>query len=435
MGFTGRIHPINPKATEIAGLKAYPSLASVPDPIDLVIVSVPAPAVPAVLEDCIVAGAKNIHIFTAGFEETGEPEGEELGRRIREIAHRGGLRVVGPNCMGLYVPSANLAYWPEGCTESGPVAFLSQSGRLAQDWAEYAQGYGVRFSKVISYGNALTLDCTDFLEYLATDPETKIIGMYLEGVRDGQKFARQVKEINRQKPVIVWKGGLTEPGSRAVASHTGALGGEGAIWSAFFKQTGAIRADSLEEIADLTMTFLYLKPPGGRRVALMGVGGGISVASADICAWEGFQVPTLTAKTRRELRGFVPPAGNSIRNPLDIAVALLNPTNFERTLELIANDPLIDVLLIGRHWFMTRYGPPDMHQKLTEVLIRFAKRNNKPLVVALQTYTDDPEVRSKQTKIRAELLGAGIPVYDSQQRASRALAKFIQYHEFYKTES
>ena len=159
------------------------------------------------LEDCIAANARNIHVFTAGFEETGEEEGEQLGEKIREIAQRGGLRIVGPNCMGLYVPNARLSYWPEGCTEGGSVSFLSQSGRLAQDWAEYAQWCGICFSKVISYGNACTLDCTDFLDYLATDPETKIVGMYLEGVSDGHKLTRQVKEINQTKPVVMWKGG------------------------------------------------------------------------------------------------------------------------------------------------------------------------------------------------------------------------------------
>ncbi|MDY6842836.1 MAG: CoA-binding protein, partial [Thermodesulfobacteriota bacterium] len=225
-GFSGRIYPINPKAKEIAGLKVYPNVASVPEPVDLVVVAVPAKALASVFEDCIAANAKNIHVFTAGFEETGEEEGKRLGQEIKEIAQRGGLRIVGPNCMGLYVPSARLAMWHEGCTQGGAVAFLSQSGRIAQDYVEYAQGCGIKFSKVISYGNALTLDCTDFLEYLAHDPETRIIGMYLEGLKDGRRLTEQIKKINSDKPVIIWKGGLTEPGSRAVSSHTASMAGE-----------------------------------------------------------------------------------------------------------------------------------------------------------------------------------------------------------------
>jgi acyl-CoA synthetase (NDP forming) len=260
VGFPGGIYPVNPKAAEIQGLKTYPDLKSIPEVVDLVTVAVPAPRVPEVLEDCIAAGVKNVHIFSSGFSETGEEEGQQLETRITEIIRRGGLRVVGPNCMGIYVPASKLTAFGADPAGSGPVAFISQSGGHANFLTRYAQGLGIRFSKVISFGNACGLQALDFLEYLAEDTETKIITMYLEGIKNGNEFTRLVRAINRTKPVIVWKGGLTESGSRAVASHTGSLAGEGRVWDAFFAQTGAVRVNSLEEIVDVVMAFQHLTP-------------------------------------------------------------------------------------------------------------------------------------------------------------------------------
>jgi len=266
-GYSGHIYPINPRLApgELQGFKVYPDLVSVPEPTDLVIICVPAAAVPAVLQDCIAANARNVHIFTAGFEETGEEEGIVLGQEIRRVAESGGLRIVGPNSYGLQVPAARVATIAGISPESGPVAFISQSGGHAIEFTGAAPTFGLRFSKVISYGNAAGFDCTDFLEYLATDNETKIITMYLEGLRDGHQLLRLVREANKTKPVIIWKGGLTESGAKACASHTGALAGREEVWQAFFRQTGAIRVDNLQQMGDVAMAFLYLRPPRGRR--------------------------------------------------------------------------------------------------------------------------------------------------------------------------
>ena len=213
-GFPGNIYPVNPRASEIRGLKAYPSVKSIPEHVDLVIVAVPAPRVPEVLEDCVIAGAKNVHIFSSGFSETREEEGRQLEEKITEIIKRGRLNAVGPNCMGIYVPASRLAPWgtkPEG---SGQVAFVSQSGGHGELVIRYTQRLGVYLSKVISFGNARGLQVIDFLEYLADDPETRIITMYLEGIKDGNKVMQLIKKINRIKPVVIWKGGLTESGAR-----------------------------------------------------------------------------------------------------------------------------------------------------------------------------------------------------------------------------
>ncbi|MDO8687260.1 MAG: CoA-binding protein [Dehalococcoidales bacterium] len=430
LGFSGRIYPVNPRATEILGYKAYPSVASIPEPVDFVIVSVPAEAVPAVLEDCIAANAKNIHVFTAGFEETGEEKATELGRRVRQIALDGGLRLIGPNCMGPYVPKAGIGPFDQLSRKSGPVAFISQSGGHCNWFVHHAANYGIYCSKAISFGNAYILDSTDYLEYLATDDDTRIICMYLEGVKDGRKLLRQVKEINRVKPVILWKAGLTESGSRAAASHTGSLAGQAAIWSSFFAQTGAVSVDSLEEMSEIAMTFLYVKPPQAKRVAVLSLGGGASVAAADICSREGLEVPTLTRETQAQLKQFVPLAGASIRNPLDTGQAFRDVSLLEREMELVAADPRIDTLIVMPYLNMVRSSGPEQVDRLVKYLSGFGRSNTygKPVVVVFQTFANDPEEDKLQARLQVEMCQSGTAVYSTLTGASRALRRLYEYH-------
>ncbi|MFH1383025.1 MAG: CoA-binding protein [Chloroflexota bacterium] len=432
--FPGRIYPVNPRATEILGYKVYPSVSSIPEPVDLVIISTPAQAVPSVLEDCIKANARNVHVFTAGFEETGDEEAIALGRRVRDIALRGGLRVIGPNCMGLYVPESGVACFGELTKQSGPVSFLSQSGGHCNWFSHYGQDYGIYFSKVISFGNAYILDSTDYLEYLATDPKTQIIGMYLEGVKDGRKLLKQVREINRVKPVILWKGGLTASGSRAVASHTGSLAGQGAIWHGFFAQTGAVPVFSLDELAETIMTFVHVKPPKGKRVAVLGSGGGSSVAAADTCNREGLDVPALTLETQAELRKFISLAGASIKNPLDTGVLFRDVSLLEREIELVAADPNIDMLIVMPHMDRVHASNPDQVDHFIDYLCNFAKNNpyGKPVVIVFFSLSNEPWEGELRIRLQKELPRRGVAVYNSLTGASRALARFYEYHRFQK---
>ena len=239
------------------------------------------PASRCALKDCAASGSKNVHIFSSGFKETGEPEGLRLQGQIEKIAAEGKLNVIGPNCMGLYVPKSRIVTWVAPPEESGPIAFITQSGGHAQDFTNYASThFGLYFSKVISYGNALTMDSTDFLEYLSHDEETKVIAMYLEGVKNGRKLLDLMTRINRKKPILLLKAGLTESGARAVSSHTGSMAGGEKIWNAVFKQSGAVRVSSLEEMANVAAAFINCGKSEGRRVAVIGTGGGIGVAAA-----------------------------------------------------------------------------------------------------------------------------------------------------------
>ena len=433
--FAGPLYPVNTRAEEVHGLKAYRDVRSIPEPPGLVIVAVPAEAVPQVLEDCIAAGVKNVHIFTSGFAETGLEEGRRLDRQISEIIRRGGLRVIGPNCMGLYVPASRLAYWGAEPEDSGPVAFVSQSGGHAEMLSEYAQKLGVYFSKMISFGNACGLQAIDLLEYLEQDPETSIITMYLEGIKDGGRFTQVVKRINRTKPVIVWKGGLTEGGSRAVSSHTGSLAGERKVWDAFFAQTGAVRAGSLEEIIDLVLVFMYLRRPRGRRVLLIGGGGGNSVAMADICSREGLEVPRLTEETRKELNTFIRIAGNSARNPVDAWMLQENVELFRQALDLALGDPMVDMAILDRYVWDEETRDPERLQaaeKVSDLILAFARENryDKPVVMSLNGHPNDARSAAAVAGLWSKCAKAGLPTYESQLSASRALSRFVGYHEF-----
>jgi acyl-CoA synthetase (NDP forming) len=441
LGFPGKIYPIHPNANEIIGYKTYPKVSSTPNPVDLVIVAVSAPRVPQILEDCIIAGVKNVHIFSSGFSETGEEKGRALEQQIIEIIQRGKLHVVGPNCMGLYVPASGLTAWGFKPKDTGSVAFLSQSGGHGEILTAYAQSLGVYFSKLISFGNASGLQVTDFLDYLHQDQDTEIITMYLEGIRDGNEFTQQVKEINRTKPVIIWKGGMTESGSRAIASHTGSLAGEERIWDAFFAQTGAVRANSLEEIIDVVLAFQHLGPVKRRRTLIFGFGGGNSVAYADICGREGLEIPPLSKNTRDELNTFIHLAGNSTRNPLDLWMVQWDIHNYKRVIEKAMADPSIDLAIVDRvvgdfaDEFNGEEQREEMEKKILEVndfLISFARENpyNKPLVITTNMYGNDLYSAGPAELMRREFVNRGVPAYGSLENAARALARFIKYHEF-----
>jgi acyl-CoA synthetase (NDP forming) len=432
-GYTGRLYPINPRAEEIEGFKAYPGLRALPEPVDLVIVAVPAPRVPAALEDCVATGNRNVHIFAAGFKETGTQEGLRLQVQIEEIAARGGLHVIGPNCMGVFNPRIRLTTWLPAPAPVGSVAFVSQSGGHAGDLAVLADQLGIHFSKAVSYGNALTLDCTDFLAHLAHDAATDIICLYVEGVRDGGKLVRQLAAINWTKPVVIMKGGLTESGARAVASHTGSLAGGVHLWEALFRQTGAVKVTSLEEMVDVVLALRHLGTPRGRGVAVIGTGGGIGVWAADSFARAGLELPLLAAETQAQLRAFIPDAGNITKNPVDAGLAFADLATLERSLRILAGDPRIDMIVaaIPLDWFFD-VGQGRHLEELARYLAGPAREHagGKPLAVAYRRYRTDPGIPEAEASLQRVLVAGGIPVYNGLPRAAFALASAAAYHEF-----
>jgi acyl-CoA synthetase (NDP forming) len=426
--FQGRVYPVNPNASVIEGLKVYPSVTSIPELLDLAIVTVPPAAVPQVIADCATAKVRNVQICTSGFGETGQTEGKELENQIKQIALKGGLRVIGPNCMGFQIPSIHMQMHADTPPVQGPVAFVSQSGGHARIYLLRGPQLGIGFSKVISHGNALLLDAPDFLEYLAKDPETQIICLYLEGVKDGRRLMELVKQTNPVKPIIIWKGGLTSAGARAAISHTGSLAGEKQIWGAFFKQTGAIEVHSIEEMAEVTMTFLRLEPSPGKRAAVLAAGGGSSVAAGDICAEEGIMLPALSEHTRAGLLEFISLVNQGVANPIDVPSVVMDISSLRRTYELLAADPQIDIVMLhlGAEFFA---GP--VVNAVTELRKHISSSTHlrtpfKPVIVAL---SEEGQVHDTE-KYAQQLREAGITAFNSLRRACRALNRFADYHRF-----
>lgn len=251
IGFEGKIYPVNTEGGEINGLKAYRSLWEVPGEVDFAVLTIPAPAVKSSLEECRRKGVKGVEILTSGFGETGTPEGRQLEEEVAGYA-RGGIRILGPNCFGVYCPESGLTILPgqNFSRQTGPIGFLSQSGGLCADLGQIAKGLGMGFSKMVSYGNGCDLAACDLLEYFFADPKTKIIAGYLEGVEEGPRFLQILKNNRGRKPVILWKAGLTGTGSRAVMSHTGSLSGAAEVWNSVLKQAGVVQVRSAEEMID-----------------------------------------------------------------------------------------------------------------------------------------------------------------------------------------
>ena len=301
-GFKGKIYPVNPNGGEVSGLKIYPGFKDIPGKVDYVLSSIPAKHSLQLVEDCAGKGTRAIHFFTSGFGELDEDEGRELEAKLVEAATKNGIRLIGPNCMGIYCPAAGLSFGRDFPKKSGPLSLIAQSGGNTVRCIWEATTRDIYFSKVISYGNAADLDETDLLEYLATDPETKIIAAYIEGVKDGMRFAKALKKACRAKPVIIFKAGATEIGTRTAASHTGAMTGSNRIWNALLVQAGAIQVNSIEEIFDVALLLLRRSLPGGKNVAIIGTGGGSSVKDADDCSNAGLTIPSLPDRVKQRLR-------------------------------------------------------------------------------------------------------------------------------------
>jgi len=430
MRYRGRLYPINDHAEEIGGYKCFPSLAAVPEVPDLVIVGVNASRAEEALEECIAKGARNIHMFTAGFAETGEEEGAILSGRLREIAARGRLNIIGPNCMGIYSPRGRISPWGRLPAKVGPVAFITQSGALGGEFTRLLTDHRLFMSKVVSYGNGYVMDCTDFLEYLETDPDTKYIAMYLEGVQDGRKLLEMVKRISPKKPVVILKGGVTSAGARAAASHTGSLAGESAAWDAFFAQSGAIKVDSMDEMVDVLQALVRLPPCTGRGVGIIGGAGGSSVVATDVCARFGLAVPAISERTQKEMRRFIEVAGTSVQNPMDIGMQIRSPEDFRRVLELLAGDPQIDIILAVVFVFPRRAGARVLSKIMLDSLLGFwrSASDKKPLCVAIRNPAERVEAERYRLALTRLFFSENIPVFKNAERAASALYKYTGYY-------
>jgi acyl-CoA synthetase (NDP forming) len=347
MGYKGVYFLVNPKGGTLNGLKIYPSVAAIPDTFDLAIIAVSAAAVPEVLEACRLKGAAAAEIISSGFKELGTAEGIALEQEVTRVAKRG-IRVIGPNCFGIYCPKSGLTVLPgpDLSRESGPVAFLSQSGGMAIDFANVGKSIGLRFSKMVSFGNGADLRETELLCYLGDDSETEIVAMYIEGIGDGESFYTALKSVASKKPVIVLKGGLSDAGARAVQSHTASMGGSREIWQSVLRQAGAIQVADLNEMAKACLAFSMLPRRTYRQISVLGGGGALGVAAADAAESFGITIPPFAPGLTDDIEAMLPRPGSSGGNPVDVANPFVPPKVLGQILRLAAQDERIELQVL-----------------------------------------------------------------------------------------
>lgn len=431
-GYGGAIYPINPKLTELLSFRAYPSLSEVPGSVDYVISCIPAAGVLELLDECGSKGVKAIHFFTARFSETGREDAAMLEQALRERAREVGVRIIGPNCMGLYHPKAGVTFRTDFPKEPGPIGFLSQSGGNAVELGYHGSLRGLRFSKVISYGNAIDLNEVDFLDYFAQDAETRVIAAYVEGVSDGRRFFGTLRRAAARKPVVALKGGRTEAGTRSAASHTAALAGAQQVWSTAVRQVGALEVDNLAEMIDMLVAFAFLPPSTGLRVGVVGGGGGRTVQSADLCEEAGLSVVPLPPEIRDELRERAPDVWDWVGNPVDQSILAWGSVDALHVLEMMAGNPHFDVLIanVGEDWPLGWPGGDLFLRQGIERFIEVAGTTTKPLALVLGAANSPEERRWRVvTEMQQRLVDAGLAVYPSIERAAVAVAHFVRYHQ------
>ncbi|MHC1579006.1 MAG: CoA-binding protein [Dehalococcoidia bacterium] len=428
-GFPGHIYPVGAGGGRIADLEIFPNLRLVPGEVDYVIVSIPRQSVLELLDDCAAKSVKAVQFFTAGFSEIDAQQGSKLEEQMVEKARQGNMRIIGPNCIGIYCPEHKIPFVMGTVGESGRVGFVSQSGGIATKVVTIGVTRRINYSKVVSFGNGIDLDASDFLQYLAADPKTKVIGAYLEGTRDGVRLFNTMKKVAEVKPLVVWKGGRTLAGAEAAMSHTGSLASSAAIWSAMLKQVGAIEVHSLEELTDTLLIFQQLGHGQGTRAAIIGGladgGGGNSVAAGDACMENGLKIPPVSSETKQELSGLLGEVGSILGNPADLSQAQFRglATLFQ-AIDSVVRDPVSDVILIQEdiEILLPIYSEKGL-EEINEFFIELRRRQNKPIIVVLPLGS----IEAERLQIEQKLLSASIPVFCSMERAAKAVYKLNQY--------
>ncbi|MFP3998605.1 MAG: CoA-binding protein [Desulfobacterales bacterium] len=442
IGYKGEIFLVNPRGGSLAGKQIHKSIEDIPGSFDLAVIAVTAEAVPEALEACRKKGAAAAEILSAGFKELGTEQGIGLEKEIREIAQKG-IRVIGPNCFGIYCPKSGLTMLPGAdlSRKTGPVAFCSQSGGMAVDFANTGKSIGLAFSKIMSFGNGADLRETELLGYFGQDPETRVINMYIEGVQDGESFFSALKNTASKKPVIVIKGGLSRAGSRAVLSHTASMGGSRVIWQSMLRQANAVQVKDMEEMARTSLAFAGLPQGIYKQICVLGGGGALGVSAADTAEEYGIHIPAFERALSGRIEELLPRPGSSAGNPVDVANPYVKPEILQQVLELAAEDPRIELQILitlfhhytGKAaWTKKPVKEVTPFEELAQRVEKVVQKTKKPVVVILNNPKrgrDHLDVVETIEEARKVFMDRGIPCFDDLGRALEAIAHVNAYYE------
>ncbi len=416
-GYQGKKYPISRSCTEIDGIPCYRSVSDIDEPIDMAIAAIPAAAVESLLGDCAQKGVKFVVIHAAGFAELGE-EGRILQERVLRVARNSGIRVVGPNCMGIFCPEIRLntiVELEEADAQPGGIAFCGQSGWATEHFIAGGSVRGLRFSTVISSGNQADLNLLDYLSYFGSDPSTKVICAYVEGITRGSELLSLAGKVGLAKPVIIWKSGFSQAGTRAALSHSGSITGNREVWFSGARSSGIITAEGFEDLVDLTVAFSAPPFPRSKRVGIIAEAGGGGISASDACEKLGLEVPPFSSEVRDQLKGFLKeylPPFSGTSNPLDLVwlprEMALNVCT--KCIELIS--PEVDSVI-----FMS-YQPfhiPDMISRYIEALGQLRDKLNLPIYIV-------PPYAARAMDGMKEFTIAGLPAFPSFESAARAIS-------------
>jgi len=414
--YKGNVYPINPKAKEILGYKTYPDLTSVPSDIDAVIVAVPPAAVMGVVEQCGKKRIDSIVIITAGFKEIG-PEGARLEEKLAVQAKELGIRVIGPNCLGIIDTASSLnASFAAGMPLAGHIGFFSQSGALCVAILDWALGENVGFSRFVSLGNKMDISETDIMLSMAQDENTRVILGYLESIEDGPRFMKAAREVSKTKPIIIIKSGTTGAGAKAASSHTGALAGSDHAYRAAFKQSGIIHAESMQSLFEYAMAFANQPLPKGASLAIITNSGGPGILAADACDRSSLHLTPTRKETADRLREFLPPTA-SVYNPIDI-IGDASHERYEKTLGVVLKDDFIHSVLI----LLAPTAAVDV-EAVARAIVSLAKGSDKPIIT---TFMGEKKVRGARRIFQDH----AIPTYDYPEDAVAALDAMLSYRRW-----
>lgn len=413
-GYKGAVYPVNPNEKEVQGLTSYPSVLDIPGDVEMAITAIPVQLVLQVVENCGKKGVKGLVVLTAGFSETGK-SGGELEKQLVSLVRKYGMRMIGPNTLGIVNEPFNLNASVIGkLPRHGQISFITQSGTLGLAIADWTIDMGIGLCKIISTGNKADTDDVDLIKYLDNDPSTGVIAMYIEGIMRGRLFLETARRI--KKPIIALKTGRSKRGQKAVFSHTGSIAGSDEIYSAAFKQAGILRVDTIDEVFDAALAFTCQPLPLGNNVAILSNGGGASIVAADECERQGMNIVDLTQETRDKIKAVIPEFASS-SNPVDTA-GTVSFKMYTEVIKALLRDPNVDALIvIYVHTQLSNSIPP------AEAVVEIKLKCEKPVIACW--------MGGAGTEQGVDILKSGcLPNYSVPERAVKALSALVKHRDF-----